>query len=289
MLSCATVGTRPPHPRPSGDRAFTLIEVLVVVAIIALLIAILVPSLREARDVANRSVCATNMHQQHVAMRSYSLDNKGYLPWRGWFSYDIAETPHEAYGVGGSSRKVLVNLALLLGKHMGQSDEQTKSKRLGKEWDVLYCPTTRVEYQTNRQGGLPTLWDPSFPFTHGGYNYALPMGRRTGAPRLDHDVYPRDLKKLDGYSENLNSSTRWVKVLCDKADGRDPLKVMPRGLQPLVMDAVVGGFDPPHGSRGVNVAYSDGHARWLNTKDLRGLTSGTLSAFELWFFAMTHP
>lgn len=49
--------------RTMPNRAFTLIEVLVVVAIIALLIAIMLPSLQKARENARQAVCASNMKQ----------------------------------------------------------------------------------------------------------------------------------------------------------------------------------------------------------------------------------
>jgi prepilin-type N-terminal cleavage/methylation domain-containing protein len=50
------------HPH---RRAFTLIELMVVVAIITALIAILSPSLARARQVARIAVCASNLHQHH--------------------------------------------------------------------------------------------------------------------------------------------------------------------------------------------------------------------------------
>jgi competence protein ComGC len=57
-----------------------LIELLVVVAIIALLISILLPSLARARDQAKRVYCANSMHQVGIALVSYASDHKGGLP-----------------------------------------------------------------------------------------------------------------------------------------------------------------------------------------------------------------
>jgi prepilin-type N-terminal cleavage/methylation domain-containing protein len=62
------------------EAAFTLIEVLVVVSIIALLIAILMPSLSKAREQAKRVLCASNHHQMNLALQMYSTDQAGYAP-----------------------------------------------------------------------------------------------------------------------------------------------------------------------------------------------------------------
>src|SRR6267143_537194 len=61
-------------------RAFTLVELLVVIAIIALLIAILLPVMKKAKEAANVVVCASQQRQIMTAVMMYTQENKGFMP-----------------------------------------------------------------------------------------------------------------------------------------------------------------------------------------------------------------
>jgi prepilin-type processing-associated H-X9-DG protein/prepilin-type N-terminal cleavage/methylation domain-containing protein len=71
------------------NKAFTLVELLVVIGIIAVLVAMLLPALRRAKDIAQRTMCGSQMRQVTSAWMIYASDNKGTLvscdsaPW-GW-------------------------------------------------------------------------------------------------------------------------------------------------------------------------------------------------------------
>jgi len=61
--------------RMNQRKAFTLIELLVVIAIIAMLLAILLPALKRAKDIAKRMVCMSNQRQLAVAWMAYAQNN----------------------------------------------------------------------------------------------------------------------------------------------------------------------------------------------------------------------
>lgn len=62
-------------------RAFSLVELLVVIGIIGILLALLLPTLRKTRLAAEQTVCASNLRQIGLAIQNYMTDNSGRLPF----------------------------------------------------------------------------------------------------------------------------------------------------------------------------------------------------------------
>jgi prepilin-type N-terminal cleavage/methylation domain-containing protein len=65
--------------RSDAPRAFTLVELLVVIGIIAILIAILLPAMQKARQQANLVKCAAQMRDIGMALQQYTQSNQGFL------------------------------------------------------------------------------------------------------------------------------------------------------------------------------------------------------------------
>jgi prepilin-type processing-associated H-X9-DG protein len=70
---------------PKRRSAFTLVELLVVIGLIALLIALLLPALNKARRSAQTTACMSNMRQLGMATQLFVNEHQGYLP-KAWFN-----------------------------------------------------------------------------------------------------------------------------------------------------------------------------------------------------------
>lgn len=71
-------------------RGFTLVELLVVITIIAILIALLLPALAKARELANSVVCESNLRQIYLVESEYAMEYKWFTPAESYFPTSTA-------------------------------------------------------------------------------------------------------------------------------------------------------------------------------------------------------
>jgi prepilin-type N-terminal cleavage/methylation domain-containing protein/prepilin-type processing-associated H-X9-DG protein len=246
---------------------FTLVEVLVVIAIIAILAAILFPVFAQAKAAAKQAMCASNLRQLAVAGQLYNADYNdtwypilqhanlpGFAPVRSWIGCDNSNVAPLG-GYCGDSTKRAVNRV-----QPGLLDSYLNSE------GVRRCPN------------MPTDWQ--LAYTENGFTSTQPSDFYVSNPEAQGNEYAPSAKTQtleDGFwttstatasevEEPSNTLIMWehaaIVPLCDFLQQYDWLK-SPPDLQ-VTRDH----FHFLHGT-GSNTAWADTHVRKLEYGQLR--------------------
>jgi prepilin-type N-terminal cleavage/methylation domain-containing protein/prepilin-type processing-associated H-X9-DG protein len=222
---------------------FTLVELLVVVGIIAILIAILLPTLNQAREQARRTQCAASLHNIGLAMNVYANENKRRLPvhpgnGNNWF-WDVPFPTRDAIIRAGAVR------------------------------DNFYCPSGDLQ---NDNG----LWE--FPdasgWTVSGYFWLM---ERLGGGGLSNPGF-----LIMNYPVNAPDEMRRLRKRVDAPHAAETELVtdanLSLGSPPNRSFAGIYGGWPSHRSNhlrrgrdgvGGNVLFLDGHVTWRDLGEMK--------------------
>jgi len=122
---------------------FSLIELLVVISIVALLIALLLPALDNARFVARTLVCKTNQRQLVIAMNTYSADENNYYPIVDTtaFSVEPSLTIRTGVGITAWNNRTMRPLGSYVGYDEYDSQNMSSNATLsGRTNRMMQCP-----------------------------------------------------------------------------------------------------------------------------------------------------
>jgi prepilin-type N-terminal cleavage/methylation domain-containing protein len=147
------VAASPARTRSRGSPrdAFTLVELLAVMAIIAILIALLLPAVQSARESARRVHCANNVRQLALACNQH-VEAQGHYPGNGWGSCWTGD-PDRGFGMeqpGGWIYNILPWLGqqnirdLGAGLTPGSAKQAALFQQRTSVVPTLYCPTRRA-------------------------------------------------------------------------------------------------------------------------------------------------
>lgn len=235
---------------PAVESRFTLIELLIVIAIIAILASMLLPALNQARERAKSTKCTSNMKQFAVAFSIYASDSGEYLPcavtadggrW-GWWAFQLGNA---------------------MGYHITDSDFKNRKLASG----AFLCPSFNLEVAEVTGTGL---------YLAPGYGYNSMMQYKMGEAQANKGS-TGDVNVM-----NILKANRIVKpseklMVGDTIDRQNnPSHAMAlRIIAPQAFNWAAELNDADDGlnigrrhSKGVNMLMGDGHVRYFRQSEL---------------------
>ena len=226
---------------------FTLIELLVVIAIIAIVAAMLLPALNQARAKAHSVSCLNNLKQMGSAAAMYVGDSDYYPVMNGYFG---AEKKY--YNFGGWKAA--------LAPYLGLSLDEEPEKEYKLERGVFLCPSWKRELVT------PSSQAPTYdqPFLAGGYGYNWAGGQG------QYGMGYRGKKKTYYVKTNMvKMPTETILI----ADGRDEVTSAAQAAACYMQ------YESLRHAPGMNISWVDGHASNMSIQAVKaGKTSPNINA-----------
>jgi prepilin-type N-terminal cleavage/methylation domain-containing protein len=248
--------------RKRPKSAFTLVELLVVIGIIALLVSILLPTLNRAREAARRTQCLSNLRSIGQMINMYANQFNGAIPIGFSTGSGSAGVYQNNYSIGrkqpSTSPTVIryVGLGLLYPAGL-MKDVESESGR------VFYCPSVNVDYPFHSFNALPdNPWLTELPNVSGSQTRIAYSQRTTNPGHQNQDpagIALRGVGWMTGgildpvTGESGGKKTRMMNVarmkskaiVCDIISSETRV----RGLIHV---------------KGINALYSDWSAKWVD-------------------------
>lgn len=265
-----------------NKKAFTLIELLVVISIIALLLAILVPSLSRAKELAQRVVCKNNIKQQCLGVTLYANENDSWVPTEdtGSWLWDISfwSTIQISEYAGFDDNEVYFCPA-----------NKLKKAEDARFWQFSWCIA-------NTGWGAPDMYN-EVPLNNDEDELPIGAWNRRGTQKGEWRVMPvlYMFDKINDQGASIlpefwetGEKSKWISKLSDTKNAPSTIMIMDNIISEsngTNFFEIQGGWtwqyfreydSTNHQSRqpipntnlpgpaGANIGYADGHVDWLN-------------------------
>lgn len=200
--------------------AFTLVELLVVIAIIGVLIGLLLPAVQAAREAARRASCSSNLKQLGVALHNH-LDSFGSFPMA-----NVPNAPLGAYGTAAPALGATWSWGALILPYIEQSDvfsllnpnrsvpAPTGTNTLAAVGansslaPLIQTPIPVYRCASDPEGVLANLDRANSPKTLAGLSPATRFGRSNYVTVVHDNAVQNDTRYRDDYIPSTNQSVR---------------------------------------------------------------------------------